>query len=265
MNINKSITFSLLLFFSSPLVSSEYESLAEKIFKRQKEEHKAHIKNDDMDLKQLFLHQIHQLATIPYIEGVQEHITNVTSDFEEFVQKLENHNATHHKLENDEAFIKILQKQAQALRTGIIALKSVAPQVELRFRTAADCLSRVVAREFPSHTLNWLEELPLREKNKKEKEEHEAGIAYTKNAILKSRTVSCAYHGWRSALVCPFAAYFTYIAARNKSYFAGSLAAALTAWSGYDGYAYYRLKNLPAPSEAEVLKIWAHNIEPKLP
>lgn len=166
------------------------------------------------------------------------------------------------ELNQDNTLIRALQANASLIKGGLDLAKTK-PEIELKIKVAADCLSRIVTRHFPTYNLDWTQEPPMREKTQSEKDRHTGSLIYTKTHIRKGRMVARAYHGWMSALFGPLAALSAYVAVKKPNYLTGGLAAALTAWAGYNGYQYNRVINLPAPTDDDAYKIWAFNMKPK--
>lgn len=160
--------------------------------------------------------------------------------------------------------IEVLEEQITHLKHGL-RISKPHPEIELKVKEAADCLSRLIVRHFPEHILDWTHEIPFHKKDEQEQAAHNWCMENAKNIILKSRMIERARTGWMTAVCCPCSAVLAYMAVKNRSYTIGAMAAVLTGWSGYNGYHYIRIKNLPAPTNDDVYKIWAQNIDPKLP
>lgn len=156
----------------------------------------------------------------------------------------------------------VLNDQANLFKEAL-ALSKDNPEIKLKIKVAADCLFRIVKQHYPSTTLDFTAEPPFREKNEKEKQSNKWNLSSSKQSILKSRMVYRAYTGWMTAVCTPFAACFDYLAINHPSIFTRSLAITATLWTGYNGWAYNRIKNLPYPSDEKVYKMWATNLNPK--
>lgn len=267
--MQKTVNFlNYMLLLSSALVCASEVPIVNHIdqyFKRHQDEHKEIIAKDG-DILETYVSRVNVLHTFRYVsEDVQQHINNfyhsnfLKDEIDQFKVNLKVGAPGNQKL------LEVLKKQAVDLKKGMIALPKVHHGLATHFKICADCLSRVVERYFPNHILDWAHEMPLRLKDEAEKVRHKQELNYTKNHILKGRMVAKAWTGWMFALSSPFAAVFAYAAVKKPSFLTLPLAAGFTAWSGYNGISYMKIKNLPAPTDDQVYKIWAQHKDPKLP
>lgn len=156
----------------------------------------------------------------------------------------------------------LLNADASLIKRGLLISK-MDPEIELKVKTTADCLSRLVMRNFPAQIINWSDTYPMRARNEKELSEHRGDVAYTKQSILKGRNLDKAVHGWWSIYTGALASLCAYFAIKKPSFLTRVLTAGLALYAGYNGATYLYLKNLPAPSNIDAYKRMAGWLKPK--
>lgn len=168
-----------------------------------------------------------------------------------------------HGLFGNHEIIPLLNAQAALIKQGI-KYSQDNPLAQLKLKIAADCLSRLMVREFHSHTIDWKRELPIYEKTEEEKQKDLYGLQNTKNHISKERMVGKAFTGWMFSIFSPLAVVGTYAAIKKSSVTAGIIAAVTAVWSGYNGGWYLYLRSLPKPSNEDAYRRLAANLKPEL-
>lgn len=189
---------------------------------------------------------------------------NLQHVHEQFATALNEYQERHDGKYTAYEIMPLLESQAALIKEGLKSSKDNL-LLQLQFKITADCLSRWMVREFHAFDLNWKVEPLMHAKNVEERKKDAEMIKSIKTGISKGRMVYKAFHGWMFSLFSPIAALGIFAAVKKPSIITGGLAAALTAWSGYNGYAYIHLKNLPAPSDDDAYKRWAINLKPQFP
>lgn len=234
-----------------------------KLLEQKQEEHRDFIRKKG----NLFDLYEKNLQTLSQCTGTGDSLLNgvlgqLQHEQEQLAKEIATFEQRQYGLYSTHEIIPLLTAQAVLIKDGLQFSKSN-PEVELKIKIAADCLSRLMVQEFHSHTLDWTQDPLVREKNAKEKQDQSADLDSSKNHIVKERNCAKALVGWIGVISSPYAAFFACLAIKKPSVITGGIAAIVAGWTGYHGYHYYRLKSLPYPSNDDVYKHWAITLKPK--
>lgn len=243
---------------------AEYQKLHDQFYTKHIDAHKDVIRKDG-SLFDMYIRRIHFLHTLTYIdENTQNQINAVTADYASLNNILAEHLAHVGTYKSDISFdhnqhlIAALQKQARLLKNGLQN-----QHLKFYFKIAADCLSRIVERHLPSQKIDWTQQMPMKAKTQEEKEQCDRLIASCKSKMVLERNQTKAFHCWLTFSISSLAVFKAYAAWQNPTIVTGGLAAALTAWAGYHGYTYNKLRKLPTPSDNDIYKSAAINLNPQ--
>lgn len=260
-------TVLLVLITSVNLFGAEYQKCCDEFYQLHVDHHKDIISKGG-DLFSLYNFRIRVLYTLAYIDkDTQDLINAVINDCKNLNTIVDEHSTylkkkTTISFDQNPRLIEALQQQAKHLSNGLHKLKH--ENVKLRFKIAADCLSRIVELHCPKQELDWKQEPPMRQKTMEEIEHYvDTVLLICKSKIAYERAQDKSINGWLAALLCPVALFTAYCAAKKPSLATEGVAAGLTAWASYHGYTYIQLCKSPYPTDKEVHKRAAICLDPK--